>query len=194
MTPRPSQRDAIVCAALACFARDGYDATRIKHIAQAAGVSEGAIYRHFASKEELARELHLQVLATFSEVLASSIEGADLPLAQLERMARRTLDGYRETPDQFAFALLHAPRTSTADVPPGCELPVDVLANVLQRGQADGSIRSGDPRVLASAFLGCLVQPIAMSRSMPGCLPDLFASDASDEALVSAALGSVAAA
>ncbi len=49
--PRPSQEDTILTAALSCFAELGYDATRIKHIATHAGVSEGALYRHYPSKE-----------------------------------------------------------------------------------------------------------------------------------------------
>ena len=39
MTPRPSSRTAIMDAALSCFAQNGYDATRIRDIAQEAGVS-----------------------------------------------------------------------------------------------------------------------------------------------------------
>jgi AcrR family transcriptional regulator len=41
-------------AALSCFARLGYEGTRVRHIADEAGVSEAALYRHWKSKEELA--------------------------------------------------------------------------------------------------------------------------------------------
>jgi len=55
--PRPSQEAKILDAALSCFAKLGYDATRIKHIAETADVSEAAIYRHYVSKEALAEAL-----------------------------------------------------------------------------------------------------------------------------------------
>ena len=53
--PRPSQRAAIIDAALHCFADRGFDATRVKHIAEEAGVAESALYRHFPSKRRLPR-------------------------------------------------------------------------------------------------------------------------------------------
>ncbi|HLO13756.1 MAG TPA: helix-turn-helix domain-containing protein, partial [Anaerolineales bacterium] len=55
--PRPSQKEKIMEAALQCFARQGYAGTRIRDIAEAAEVSEAALYRHFASKEAVAQSL-----------------------------------------------------------------------------------------------------------------------------------------
>ena len=52
--PRPSRESEILDAALACFAERGYDGTRVRHIAQRAGVSEAALYRHHPSKEAVA--------------------------------------------------------------------------------------------------------------------------------------------
>jgi AcrR family transcriptional regulator len=193
MTPRPSQRDAIMCAALACFARNGYDATRIKHIAEEAGVSDGALYRHFTSKEQLARELYEYGLHISAQALAAATQGAGTPLEALRQLARATLTGYRDHPDVFVYGLLQAPPAAAADLHSEGDLPLDVIARFLEQGQADGSVRSGDPRVLSAAFLGCLVQPIAISRSTPGCVPDLFADDSHDGAIIESAVGSVAA-
>jgi AcrR family transcriptional regulator len=46
-------RERLLRAAADVFARRGYDGTRVTDIAAAAGVSNGAIYAHFASKAEL---------------------------------------------------------------------------------------------------------------------------------------------
>jgi AcrR family transcriptional regulator len=46
-------RDAIVDAALALFARDGYDAVTIADVARAAGVGERTVYRYVADKEDI---------------------------------------------------------------------------------------------------------------------------------------------
>lgn len=193
MTPRPSQRDGIMCAALACFARNGYDATRIKHIAEEAGVSDGALYRHFASKEELASELYVRGLHVFAEALEIATQGADTPLEALRQLARGTLTGYREFADEFAYGLLQAPPAATAGLQLEGDLPLDVIARFIEQGQADGSVRPGHPRMLAAVFLGCLLQPIVMSRQTPGCVPDLLADDSHDDAIVESAVGSVAA-
>jgi AcrR family transcriptional regulator len=50
---RDESRAKIVAAALAQFSAHGYDRSSIKQIAAAAGVAQGLIYSHFASKEEL---------------------------------------------------------------------------------------------------------------------------------------------
>jgi AcrR family transcriptional regulator len=46
-------RERLLRAAADVFAERGYDGTRVADIAAAAGVSNGAIYAHFASKAEL---------------------------------------------------------------------------------------------------------------------------------------------
>lgn len=46
-------RDRLLRAAAEVFAERGYDGTRVADIATAAGVSNGALYAHFASKGEL---------------------------------------------------------------------------------------------------------------------------------------------
>jgi AcrR family transcriptional regulator len=163
MTPRPSSQAAIVDAALSCFARTGYDATRIRDIAQAAGVSEGALYRHFASKEDLARELHRQSMSLFGEELLAASR-RDTPLESLRAMAARVLSLYRERPAAFVFALVQAPPAALASMPAD-DLPIDIIASVIEHARAVVSVRDGDARVLASCYLGCLMQPISLSLS-----------------------------
>jgi AcrR family transcriptional regulator len=51
------RKTAIVKAALPLFARKGYAETTTKDLAQAAGVSEPLLYRHFPSKEALYLEI-----------------------------------------------------------------------------------------------------------------------------------------
>jgi len=193
MTPRPNQRDAIMCAALACFARDGYDATRTRQIAEAAGVSDGALYKHFASKEQLARELYVRGMYVFAEALDVASQGCGTALEALRAMAVRVLTGYRELPDEFAYGLLQAPPFAALELPSERELPMDVVARFIEQGQSDGSVRQGDTRTLAASFLGCVLQPIIMSRSTPGCVPDLLGDDTFDVTIVDTAMGAVSA-
>lgn len=46
-------RQELLVAALTVFSKNGYAASRLEDIAQAAGVTRGAIYHHFGSKAEL---------------------------------------------------------------------------------------------------------------------------------------------
>src|SRR5262249_12859990 len=59
-------RARIEAEALRLFAERGIAGTSIRDIASAVGVAEGALYRHFASKDELARRLFLDGYATLA--------------------------------------------------------------------------------------------------------------------------------
>src|SRR4051812_16776203 len=46
-------RDELLAAALKVFAQRGYEQASVDEVAAAAGYSKGALYHHFAGKEEL---------------------------------------------------------------------------------------------------------------------------------------------
>lgn len=50
---RAEQRRRIIAAAVACFTRDGFHGTSMQQICAEAGMSPGALYRYFPSKESL---------------------------------------------------------------------------------------------------------------------------------------------
>ncbi|MFD2093180.1 TetR/AcrR family transcriptional regulator [Blastococcus deserti] len=47
------RRDHIVAAALRCFARDGFHATSVRDVVRESGLSAGAVYSYFRSKDDL---------------------------------------------------------------------------------------------------------------------------------------------
>jgi AcrR family transcriptional regulator len=49
----PQRREQLIEVATKLFARKGYEATTTAAIAEAAGVTEPILYRHFKSKQEL---------------------------------------------------------------------------------------------------------------------------------------------
>lgn len=62
-SPSPaSTRDRIVESALALFADQGFDATSVNQIVQGAGVAKGALYHHFASKDDLLYEVYRELV------------------------------------------------------------------------------------------------------------------------------------
>src|SRR5215472_19361603 len=64
-----TKRPVIIRAATSLFAKRGVDATSMRQIADAAGVREAAIYRYFASKEELSREIFVSWYGWYSRQL-----------------------------------------------------------------------------------------------------------------------------
>jgi AcrR family transcriptional regulator len=63
-------RERALGVALDLFSREGYDAVSMREIAEELGVSKAALYHHFASKEEIARELISGYLAAVDELVA----------------------------------------------------------------------------------------------------------------------------
>jgi AcrR family transcriptional regulator len=68
-TPQPDTRSRILCAALACFTEHGYEQTTIARIRAHSGVSNGALFHHFPTKEAIAGALYVDAMASFQQGL-----------------------------------------------------------------------------------------------------------------------------
>ena len=77
----------ILDAALDCFSERGYDATGVAEICQRAGVSKGAFYYHFASKQALFLTLLDDWLGRLDAQMAMHRQGAPSAAAGLRAMA-----------------------------------------------------------------------------------------------------------
>ncbi|MGZ4902519.1 MAG: TetR/AcrR family transcriptional regulator [Halobacteriota archaeon] len=71
-------RNRIVNAAQVAFSEKGYDQTTMEEIAQRLGVSKGALYLYFPSKEELFRAITAQAQNQLREVLSDSFKERNL--------------------------------------------------------------------------------------------------------------------
>jgi AcrR family transcriptional regulator len=84
---RTQTRNAILEAATAAFAADGYEATGVAEICERAGVSKGAFYYHFESKEAVFLDLCNIWLHSLEETLTTVIAGTETVPAGLRKMA-----------------------------------------------------------------------------------------------------------
>lgn len=178
-------------AALACFAEHGYEGTRVRHIAERAGVSEGALYRHYASKEALAQALYAHYFRQFSVTLQQAAMAEQTAESQVRALLRTIIACYRENPVAVTFVLLRQP-TFMPGLPPDAIYPLDVIAQVVAAGQREGAIRDGQPNLLAAIAMGCVLRPIIVSQlAQPGAL-DLLATDAHDQVISDAGWAALA--
>lgn len=65
---RTARRDQILDAARGCFAEHGYDGATVVRLEEATGLSRGAIFNYFGSKEELFIELAVADSARMSDI------------------------------------------------------------------------------------------------------------------------------
>ena len=78
-------RERLLAVAKALFATQGADQTTMQAVAQAAGVGQGTLYRHFADKAALCQALIYEDLERFRERLSGVLNNAaSSPLARLE--------------------------------------------------------------------------------------------------------------
>jgi AcrR family transcriptional regulator len=104
-TKEPPQ--ALLDAAFSVFSRKGYRATRLEEVAEAAGMTKGAIYYHFSGKEDLLRRaVENRHRAIFSEI-EKALEKEDAPASARIRLAlRKVWSHWTETAWGDAFRLL----------------------------------------------------------------------------------------
>ncbi|MEU6736764.1 TetR/AcrR family transcriptional regulator [Streptomyces physcomitrii] len=76
----------LLAAATRLFAEQGYDRTSVQEIVEAAGVTKGALYHYFGSKEDLLHEVYARVLRLQQERL-NAYAGADAPIERRLREA-----------------------------------------------------------------------------------------------------------
>jgi AcrR family transcriptional regulator len=108
----PSTRERICEAALLGFAESGVEATSIRDVAAAAGVSPGLVQHHFASKDELREAVNRYVVERAAETFAE-LPAKDSAAEILREMGDRVTGWAREHPE----ALLYVARLSADEDP-----------------------------------------------------------------------------
>src|SRR6516162_6625316 len=97
------RRKAIVMAAIPLFARKGFAGTTTRELAEAAGISEALLFRHFPSKQSLYREI-LQLGCEGDpalEKLATLPASTETLVCMVRYMVRRFVLGCDAESDEF---------------------------------------------------------------------------------------------
>ena len=162
-------RNHILDAATHLFSQSGYDATGVAEICQAAGVSKGAFYHHFPTKQ-----------AVFMALLNSYLNGIDngfnlmrrethnvpkviIQMAEMAGALFQTADIHLPIFLEFWTQANHDPRIWEAAIAPYRRYQ-SYFAEMIQEGIDEGSIQPIEPqlaaRVLVSLALGMLMQSL----------------------------------
>lgn len=144
-------------AALTLFAEHGVDGVSTKQIAKQAGISEGAIYRHFSGKEDLARSLMLAIHSRLTEMIRLSAHDNETLKAQIRFIVRHYCRIADDDWTLFQYHILHLhhfPRLS--DGPEAS--PVGAAAELLTAAMERGEIKTSEPFILAAMALGTVLQ------------------------------------
>jgi len=103
---RAELRQAILDAAADAFARDGYGSVSLRTVAEAVGLSHGAIYGYFKDKDELFEALVQQSFDQLSAELRSLPGRRGDPVQFLKRAGRKYVEFGLRNPGAYEFAFI----------------------------------------------------------------------------------------
>jgi AcrR family transcriptional regulator len=86
------KRDRIIKAAVEEFSESGYTAANVNHIAASAGISVGALYKYFATKDDLFMYIVEVAAEKISEYVNTVVESDIRLLSKIERLLRMAQD------------------------------------------------------------------------------------------------------
>jgi AcrR family transcriptional regulator len=154
----------ILRVAVGLFSQRGFGGTTTKEIAQAAGVSEAMVFRHFATKQELySAILDHKACSGDSmnpeQMVAEALKQKD-DRAVFEQLALGALN-HHECDPEFQRLLLHSALEGHELAEMFFEKFVrrvyELLGGYLTERQRDGALVSIDPAIVVRAFIGMII-------------------------------------
>ena len=125
-------RDRIEKAAIRLFVEKGVTETSVRDIARAVDISEGALYRHFVSKDELVWAVFERHYVEFAGRLDALARAETTAHEKLAAMIRGFCQAHDEDPTLFRF-LLFVQHGQLSKLAPGTPNPVDAVRTVVEQ-------------------------------------------------------------
>ncbi len=152
------RRQEVINAAARVFAKRGYHATSIDDLVEATGLQRGGLYHYTASKEDLLFGVLDELMDPLLERARSIVSTERTPETHLREITRAWLD---HIATHQAHMVVFAQERGTLERDPGWSNVrsarrafEEILADVLRRGQEDGSFRIRDPQLTLLGLLG----------------------------------------
>jgi AcrR family transcriptional regulator len=178
MPPRPDisaeRRAQIIQAAMACFTRKGYNNTTMDDVAVESGLSKGALYWYFKSKDDLFKSAILSFFEdSFGQQVIAALEQCPTASGKL-RMLAQAMVGLGEWAEGL-FNLFLEFWASSSRRGEAASLWVDllvqykdVIAGVIEEGVRNGEFRPVDAENLVWAIMAAYDGLAAYMMLIPG--------------------------
>ncbi len=151
-------KNSITDAATLLFARDGFESTTVAGICERAGVSKGAFYYHFESKEAVFLALIDTWLATLERTLTEvTFQAENVPegLLEMAGMMQPVFENNRFFMGLFLELWTHTNRNEKvrqATITPYRRFQ-DTFTNLIKDGIGQGAISDVDPEIAGQLLL-----------------------------------------
>lgn len=152
--------DRILQNALGLFASKGYDATSVREICEAAGITKPTLYHFFGSKEGVYQALVDGTLERFRARVVEALDAPGTAEERLKRVAWAYFEGASSNRElmRFLFSVVHNPPRSApvTDFPRFYQEVVDLVGRAVEEGVAAGQLLPGPLDVRMLVFMGAL--------------------------------------
>jgi AcrR family transcriptional regulator len=162
--PGDERRMQILRCAVSLFSQRGFRGTTTKEIAQAAGISEAMVFRHFATKEELYTAIldHKACSGTAyspCDIVASAVGEKD-DRAVFEQLAHNALnihDGDPEFHRLLLYAALEGHELAAMFWERNVRPIYEFLGAYIRGRQNEGAMLEMNPKIVVRAFIGMVI-------------------------------------
>ncbi len=156
--------DRILLKALSFFSAKGYEATSVREICEAAGITKPTLYHFYGSKEGVYRALVDGVLETYRRGVRQIVEAPGTMPERLKRIARGHFEYTREQPElvRFLLGLIHNPPGSAprVDFHLFYDEVLSDLTRLVSEGVREGSLIEGPIEARLLIFTGALAEAL----------------------------------
>lgn len=158
VVPIQAGRDAILQAARVEFAKSGFHGTKMRDIAERAGVSQGLLHHHFQGKDGLWNAVGEQASAEFLAYVSNIVGQETVHSESMPAAIRTYLHYWREHPDAFRINLWRLLDGPTDERKARSRSLSEQTIPLIRRAQQAGFLRTDMPTGLVLCIAGALVQ------------------------------------
>lgn len=158
---RTEMRNKILEESILYFAKNGFSGTKISDLSKHIGIAQGTIYVYFESKEKLFQEIHKMMNREKDIKQLKLLTYLPIPAKQkIHKLTKQVLTQLNED-DHFAGMialntqlLLEQDERNSADETTYQSELYKYMALIIEQGQKEGSMVSGNPMKLADYYWG----------------------------------------
>jgi AcrR family transcriptional regulator len=143
--PRPPVKERLLHVATRLFARHGFESTSVQDIVDAAGVTKGAMYHYYGSKDDLLYEVYHQLLTMQMSRLTDIVKGTGSAEERLRAAAIDVVESSLANLDDMIvfFRSLHMlPDDRQTQVRAERRAYHDQFRGLVEEGMAAGTFRT----------------------------------------------------
>jgi AcrR family transcriptional regulator len=158
--PKDVREDELLQAALEVFLEKGYEGASMEAIAHRAGVSKGAVYHHFSSKEALFMRANQRISQPVMAMVARAMANPS-PVEGLRAYMREYLAYWAGRPAELSFTFLSMAKALQAPLLMDyydlyVRETTAFFVGMFQRAVAMGELDLDDPQTYGISLMGAL--------------------------------------